>query len=286
MKNILIFSLAVLLFLNACNGDDLSFSEQLQADLDEIEQYLNDNNLNATLDADRSIYHDIEVAGTGDSPDLSNIVEAKYKGFFLDGTVFDETLNDATVKFPINQVIEGWQLSLPLLKRGGKGTFYLPSGLAYGPAGSRAIEPNTILAFDIELVDFDRPYEEQLPIDLGVIDEHLATNDLTATYDEELEIYHNILEEGTGGSPTVNNTVEVTYKGMLLDGTVFDERTTSIEFPLSGVIEGWQRAIPLLQKGGKGTFYLPSGLAYGFLGTNGIPTNANLIFEVELIDFR
>jgi len=75
-----------------------------------------------------------------------------------------------------------------------------------------------------------------------------------------------------------------------LNGQKFDssyDRGQPLEFGLNQVIPGWQQAIPLLQKGGKGTFYIPSGLAYGTRGAGGaIPPNAVLIFEVELIDFK
>ncbi|NJN77920.1 MAG: hypothetical protein HC803_05960 [Saprospiraceae bacterium] len=64
-------------------------------------------------------------------------------------------------------------------------------------------------------------------------------------------------------------------------------RGQPLEFGLNQVIRGWQIAIPMLQKGGKGTFYIPSGLAYGSRGAGGvIPPNAVLIFDVELLDFK
>jgi FKBP-type peptidyl-prolyl cis-trans isomerase len=52
-------------------------------------------------------------------------------------------------------VIPGWQEAIPLLKKGGKGTFIIPSGLAYGSRGAGgAIKPNTVLVFEVELIDF------------------------------------------------------------------------------------------------------------------------------------
>jgi len=52
-------------------------------------------------------------------------------------------------------VIPGWQQAIPLLKKGGKGTFIIPSGLAYGPRGAGGtIKPNSVLIFDVELIDF------------------------------------------------------------------------------------------------------------------------------------
>ncbi|MFN9955636.1 MAG: FKBP-type peptidyl-prolyl cis-trans isomerase, partial [bacterium] len=73
----------------------------------------------------------------------------------------------------------------------------------------------------------------------------------------------------------------------LLDGTIFDQTTgnQTATFPLANLIPGWQEGIPLLQKGGKGTFLLPSALGYGPNPVGPIPANSVLIFEIELIDF-
>ena len=91
------------------------------------------------------------------------------------------------------------------------------------------------------------------------------------------------------GHPGPKTKVTVHYTGMLLDGTIFDssvQRGEPATFGLNQVIKGWQEAVPLLSKGGKGKFIIPSSLAYGARGAGGtIPPNAVLIFEIELLDF-
>ncbi|GAB5522571.1 MAG: FKBP-type peptidyl-prolyl cis-trans isomerase [Roseivirga sp.] len=97
------------------------------------------------------------------------------------------------------------------------------------------------------------------------------------------------LQEGTGESPTINSTVTVHYTGKFLDGEVFDSSLNSgqpIEFPLTNVIRGWQEGVQLLKPGGKIELYVPSDIAYGPQGRPGIPPNATLIFEIELISFK
>lgn len=99
------------------------------------------------------VYHEIE-AGTGESPSLASTVRVHYHGKFLDGKVFDSSLDRGEpVSFPLNQVIQGWQEGLQLMKVGGKGQFVIPSELAYGDKGAPpSIPPSASLVFDVELI--------------------------------------------------------------------------------------------------------------------------------------
>ena len=96
-------------------------------------------------------------------------------------------------------------------------------------------------------------------------------------------------KEKNSHKPSNGNKVKVHYKGMLLDGTVFDssfKRNQPIEFTLGvgQVIKGWDEGISLLGIGDKASFIIPSDLAYGAAGAGGvIPPDATLVFEVELI---
>ena len=103
-------------------------------------------------------------------------------------------------------------------------------------------------------------------------------------------IYYQIETPGEGGYPSLNSNMVCHYRGTLMNGQEFDtsyKRGKPLEFKLTQMIAGWQEAIPFLQKGGKGTFIVPSRLAYGTNGLgNLIEPNSVLIFEVELIDFQ
>jgi peptidylprolyl isomerase len=102
-------------------------------------------------------------------------------------------------------------------------------------------------------------------------------------------LYYLIKKEGNAKMPKKGNIVSVHYKGMLLDGTVFDssyERKQPIEFQLGSrqVIQGWDEGIALISEGASAKFVIPSTLAYGSQGAGGvIPPDATLIFEVELV---
>ena len=92
---------------------------------------------------------------------------------------------------------------------------------------------------------------------------------------------------GAGASPTVADTVQVHYHGTLRDGTVFDssvDRGEPTTFPLSGVIPCWTEGLQHISVGGKSRLVCPPDLAYGPQGPPGIPGNAALVFEVELLE--
>ncbi|MFI5253329.1 MAG: FKBP-type peptidyl-prolyl cis-trans isomerase [Bacteroidota bacterium] len=103
-------------------------------------------------------------------------------------------------------------------------------------------------------------------------------------------LQYKILHEGTGKMPTLEDTVTVNYRGYLIDGTEFDnsyKRGSPATFPLGGVIQGWQEALQLMKTGAKWQIFIPSNLGYGEKGSGaGIPPNAVLIFDVELISFK
>jgi len=111
---------------------------------------------NTAKRTDSGIYYTIEKEGAGVSPTVSNKVKVHYHGYLLDGTVFDSSVERGKpIEFGLGQVVKGWQEAIPLLKPGGSGTFYIPSGLCYGPnprPGGK-IKPNDILIFEVELFE-------------------------------------------------------------------------------------------------------------------------------------
>ena len=106
---------------------------------------------------------------------------------------------------------------------------------------------------------------------------------------EELKIEDLMVSEG---EEVVNgNTVVVHYTGKLMDGTVFDssQDRDPFEFTLGqgDVIEGWDKGIIGMKKGGKRKLTIPPSLAYGERGSGStIPPNSTLIFEVELLEIK
>lgn len=119
----------------------------------------------------------------------------------------------------------------------------------------------------------------------------LATNkgkEGVKTTDSGLQ--YKIIKAGSGKQPTKNDTVEVHYRGTLIDGTEFDssyKRGEPATFPVKGVIAGWTEGLQLMKEGGKMEFYIPAELAYGKRGAGGnIGPNSALQFEVELLSVK
>jgi FKBP-type peptidyl-prolyl cis-trans isomerase FklB len=94
-------------------------------------------------------------SGSGPSPTDTDIATVNYKGALLDGTVFDSSYDrKEPTSFPVNRVIPGWTEALKLMKVGDKWQLFIPSDLAYGERGAGAdIPPNSVLVFDVELLD-------------------------------------------------------------------------------------------------------------------------------------
>ena len=102
----------------------------------------------------------------------------------------------------------------------------------------------------------------------------------------ESGLQYKVITEGTGAKPGPTDKVTVDYRGTLIDGTEFDSsysRGATATFGVNQVIPGWTEALQLMSEGSKWELYIPSDLAYGPGGTQGlIGPNATLIFEVEL----
>lgn len=100
-------------------------------------------------------------------------------------------------------------------------------------------------------------------------------------------LQYEVIKEGTGAQPSVNDKITAHYRGALLDGKEFDssfKRNQPFTAPLRSLIMGWQIAIPLMKEGSHWRLWIPSDLAYGDRGAGGdIPGGATLLFEVELL---
>ena len=96
--------------------------------------------------------------GKGAKPHLEDTVVVHYEGKLASGRIFDSSIKRGTpAEFGLTQVIPGWTEGLQLMKVGGKTRFIIPPELAYGPGGTRGIPPNSVLIFEVELIEIKAP---------------------------------------------------------------------------------------------------------------------------------
>lgn len=129
---------------------------------------------------------------------------------------------------------------------------------------------------------------EQLEIDIQLIEDFIALNNLDAQRTNS-GLHYVITEEGRSEDyPTLQDKVKVHYKGFYIgSGAIFDETEDNepLTILLSNTIDGWREGIPYFNKGAKGMLLIPSGLAYGPYPPPGVQANAVMVFEIELLDF-
>jgi FKBP-type peptidyl-prolyl cis-trans isomerase len=99
-------------------------------------------------------------------------------------------------------------------------------------------------------------------------------------------LQYEILKEGKGKKPTLKDKVTVHYTGTLVNGQKFDsshDRGQPAEFPVNGIIKGWQEALQMMPEGSVYRLYIPPDLGYGAQAQPGIPPFSVLVFDVELL---
>ena len=134
-------------------------AKQVGIDEQLLQDYFAKNNIKAQKTAS-GLYYVIDKEGTGDKAAAGKQVVVNYTGKTLDGKTFDSNVDPEfkhtepfTFTLGQGQVIRGWDEGVGLMKKGSKGTLYIPSTLAYGPNGQGPIAPNSILMFTIEVTD-------------------------------------------------------------------------------------------------------------------------------------
>ena len=120
------------------------------------EEFLNINKGKAgVVTLPSGLQYQVLQKGEGPKPTASDKVKCHYHGTLINGTVFDSSVQRGEpAVFGVSQVIPGWVEALQLMEVGSKWRLFIPSDLAYGEHGAgEAIEPNSALVFDVELLD-------------------------------------------------------------------------------------------------------------------------------------
>ena len=143
MRSYLILLIAII--FTSCSSNEEDFSTENDA---EIQAYIKSNNLNATKTAS-GLYYVITDQGTGAKPTSNSTVTVNYKGYFSNGTLFEQNQN---VTFNLQQVIAGWTEGLTYFNEDAQGWLLIPSHLGYGSSGSRSIPGGSVIIFNIHLL--------------------------------------------------------------------------------------------------------------------------------------
>ncbi len=149
LNKIIILIIGVFFVFTGCEKEDPD--SVAKRDREKILDYIEKNDLDAE-EHETGLFYVIEVEGSGSHPHAGSRVVLNFKGYFLDGKVFDEGQNFHS---NLAGTIEGWRVGIPLFKRGGKGMLLVPSAMGYGPYARPGIPRNSVLIFDIELIDFN-----------------------------------------------------------------------------------------------------------------------------------
>lgn len=151
MKPYKILFLSLILFTSCLSENDVPNYDILnEAD---IQEYITTNNLNPEQ-SNTGLYYIITKEGTGNKPTISSNVKVYYKGYLLNGTVFDESEADG-IDFNLNQLISGFGEGMTYLKEGGETTLIIPSKLAYGNNSSGKIPGGSVIVFDVKLININ-----------------------------------------------------------------------------------------------------------------------------------
>lgn len=131
--------------------------------------------------------------------------------------------------------------------------------------------------------------DEAAKVNLNVNRAYFAELDIRGVAKMESGLYYEIIEKGSGETPTAADNVVVHYHGTFINGEVFDssrDRGRPASFHMSGVIIGFKEGLKLISEGGKAKLYIPPDLGYGNRSKGKIPSGSLLIFEIELLEVK
>ncbi|MBE97658.1 MAG: peptidylprolyl isomerase [Flammeovirgaceae bacterium] len=153
----LIFLVIISIF--SCTDENIVVTrtkqEQFNLDLERIQGYLNENNLEGFESLDNGLHYKILEEGNSSFPKNGDTLDVEYVGQLLNGLEFDRSYTNQPFEFILgsNEVIQGWELGVPLIDEEGTILLIIPSGLAYGTTTSGSIPENSVLIFRIKLLD-------------------------------------------------------------------------------------------------------------------------------------
>jgi FKBP-type peptidyl-prolyl cis-trans isomerase len=287
--------IAMAFTLNGCldtSSDYYDFNKTLFEDIEKIQDYLDANGIDATLDSTTGIFITIHDHPGGYKPAKNGIIKAHYVGHTLSGIKFGSTYSTGIpIAYPLSRGSEkgmtfGFDLGLASISEGDSATLYVPSPLCYQDKEEGVIPANSILVYTVRFLDI-----HLLEEDIEKIDEYINNHGMTPEIDQKFGTRYVIHRNGTGDLPKSGDAVSVHYVGQLLNGTEFDSSYPS-NTPLTffygqeKVIIGFELGLSNLQEGDSATFFIPSTYGYQDREAGNIPMNSVLVFGVDKIKYE
>ena len=128
--------------------------ENLKKGMAWLEENKNKSGIKST---ESGLQYKIITDGEGAPPKPTDTVTIHYRGSLIDGKEFDSSFKRGSpVKFPLSSVISGWQEAFKMMNKGSKWQIFLPPNLGYGERGGPLIPPQSVLIFDLELIDISK----------------------------------------------------------------------------------------------------------------------------------
>ncbi|OOG67980.1 FKBP-type peptidyl-prolyl cis-trans isomerase [Flavobacterium sp. A45] len=157
MKHLLTVLVALTLLISCNKNKEVTNETPNEATVDyvakndkEITDYIAKNKLKAQK-SESGLYYVINEPGTGAQPTATSNVTVAYKGYFTNGSVFDESKPEG-ISFGLDQVVKGWTEGIPHFKTGGSGILLVPAHLGYGNETMGPIPGGSALIFDVKLI--------------------------------------------------------------------------------------------------------------------------------------
>ena len=288
MKYVVLF-FALAIGLTSCSVDNPVEQEVSKNDTD-IQNYLKQRNLSYQKTAD-GMYYSIVSAGATAAPAVADLVTMQYKLTLLDGTFVDSTSKVAnqskSIIFGVSQSM--FTLPVSLMKAGDKGTFLLPSSLAFGANSFGSVPAYSVIKAEVEVVSIKNQADQitAMQSTYGFTSPEKTTSGL---------VFQKTLENPSGAAVVAGQSVKVNYLGRLGYGyiqtdasnkVIYDSKFGSGALTFTAgagqLIPGFEETVLKMKVGEKAKAILPYTIAYGTAGNSSIPGYSPLYFEIEVV---
>lgn len=284
---VLFFALAI--GITSCSVENPVEKEVAKNDTD-IQNYLKQRNLSYSKTAD-GMYYSINASGSTVAPVATDLVTLHYKLTLLDGTFVDSTSKVAnqtkSLIFGVSQSM--FTLPVSLLKAGDKGTFLLPSSLAFGGNTFGNVPAYSVIKAEVEVLSIKNQAEQITAMQSSY---GFASPEKTASG----LIFQKTLENPTGAAVVTGQSIKVNYVGRLGYGyiqtdasnkVIYDSKfgagTLTFTAGAGQLIAGFEETVLKMRVGEKAKAILPYTIAYGTSGNSSIPGYSPLYFEIEVV---